>query len=390
MTEVPQRPLRLGYVIKSMVVGGSQTHLLQVLTLLDRERFEPMFFCLSAEGSLLDQVRALDIPVFAPAAARKFKGMDLASRVAALTAELRRQRPDIVHNYLLRANLVGSISARLARVPIVLCSKRGCHERRGYELVSAKIGNFLADRVAVNAAAVRDFVHANEGCPLGKMVVIPSGVDTARFKALPPGDHKQRLGVPADRTVVGVVTRMRVRKGVDEFIRAIGRLRYTRPDVHGVIVGEVELDADLQALVRSLGLDDHLSLLGRRSDMPEVLSAFDVFVLCSHDEGMSNAILEAMAMEKPVVATDVGGTGEVVRHGQTGLLVPAKDPEALAQAIEEVLARPNRMREMGRLGRRIVVDEFSAESMVRQMQALYLDLASGGVGSTERAETVRT
>jgi glycosyltransferase involved in cell wall biosynthesis len=390
MTNVIGRPLRLAYVIKSMAIGGSQTHLLQVLRLLDRERFTPLFFCLTNEGTLLDELRQLDIPMFAPAPGRGFKGMGLAGRVAALTAELRRQRPDIVHNYLLRANLVGSISARLARVPVVLCSKRGCHERRGYELVSAKVGNFLADRVTVNAAAVRDFVHANEGCPLEKMVVIPSGVDTSRFQPLPPADYKQRIGVPADRTVVGVVTRMRVRKGVDEFVRAIARLRYTRPDVHGVIVGEVDFDDELRSLVKSLGLLEHLSLLGRRADMPEVFAAFDVFVLCSHDEGMSNAILEAMAMEKPVVATDVGGTGEVVRHGHTGLLVPAKDPDALAQAIEEVLARPNRMREMGRLGRRIVVDEFSAESMVRQMQDLYFDLASGGAASAEQAETVRT
>jgi len=389
MKDVIGAPLRLAYVIKSMVVGGSQTHLLQVLRLLDRERFAPLFFCLTNEGVLLDELRRLDVPVFAPASKSAFKGLGLAARVAALTAELRRQRPDIVHNYLLRANLVGSLSARLAGVPVILCSKRGCHERRGYELVSAKIGNFLADRVTVNAAAVRDFVHANEGCPFEKMIVIPSGVDTARFRPLAPGDYKQRIGVPGDRTVVGVVTRMRVRKGVDEFIRAIGRLRYTRPDVHGVIVGEVDLDNDLKSLVASLGLGEHLSLLGRRNDMPEVLSAFDVFVLCSHDEGMSNAILEAMAMEKPVVATDVGGTGEVVRHGQTGLLVPAKDPDALAQAIEEVLARPNRMREMGRLGRRIVIDEFSAESMVRQLQDLYLGLASG-VASTEEAETVGT
>jgi glycosyltransferase involved in cell wall biosynthesis len=242
----------------------------------------------------------------------------------------------------------------------------------------------------VNASAVRDFVHANEGCPLDKMTVIPSGVDTGRFKPLPSGDFKARIGVPADHTVVGVVTRMRVRKGVDEFIRAIGKLRRTRPDVHGVIVGEVDLDSELESLVRSLDLTEHLTLLGRRNDMPEVLSAFDMFVLCSHDEGMSNAILEAMAMEKAVVATDVGGTCEVVRHGHTGLLVPAKNIDALAQAIEEVLARPNRMREMGRLGRQVVVDEFSAQSMVRQMQELYVELAFGTVTSTPTAETVRT
>jgi len=181
---------------------------------------------------------------------------------------------------------------------------------------------------------------------------------------------------------------MRVRKGVEEFIRAIGRVRETRPDVHGVIVGDVSLDEPLQALVHALHLEDHLTLLGRRGDMPEVFAAFDVFVLSSHDEGMSNAILEAMAMEKPVVATDVGGTCEVVRHGQSGLLVPPKDPEALAAAISDVLAQPARASEMGRLGRRIVEDGFSAHAMVRQMEQLYLELAAArGLAAARAAET---
>jgi glycosyltransferase involved in cell wall biosynthesis len=370
-------PLHVAYVIKAMDVGGSQTHLLQVLRLLDRRRFRPSFFCLTGTGGLLDQVRALDVPVFAPEAAGAFKGTSFVKRVGALTSQLRRQRPDIVHNYLLRANLVGSISARLARVPVVLCSKRGCHERRGFELIAAKTGNFLADRVTVNAEAVRDFVHENERCAIDKMVVIPSGVDADSFRPLAQGDYKARLGIPSGRTTVGVVTRMRVRKGVEEFMRALAIVRRSRPEVHGVIVGEVEPDVVLEQLVAELGLKDHLSLLGRRADMPEVYSAFDLFVLCSHDEGMSNAILEAMAMEKVVVATDVGGTKEVVRHGETGLLVPAKDPEALGKSIEEALGSgPLRLLEMGRRGREIVVEEFSAASMVRQMEELYSSLAA--------------
>jgi len=131
-----------------------------------------------------------------------------------------------------------------------------------------------------------------------------------------------------------------------------------------------------------------LTLLGRRSDMPEVYAAMDVFVLSSHDEGMSNAILEAMALEKPVVATDVGGTGEVVLHGQTGLLVPAKDPPALAAAIADILDQPERARAMGVLGRRVVEERFSAQSMVRQMEQLYLDLmARRGANVAEAVQT---
>jgi len=369
-------PIRIAYAIKSMEVGGSQTHLTHVLRLLDRDRFDPVLYCLTGEGVLMDQVRALGVPIVSPGVGAAFKGTGFMRRVAELSRSLRDHRVGIVHNYLLRANLVGSVSARLARVPIVLCSKRGCHERRGFELISAKIGNALADCVTVNADAVREFVHANEGCPRDKMVVIPSGVDTDRFQPLPPADFKAQIGVPADRRVVGIITRMRVRKGVEEFIRAMGETRAVHPNAHAVIVGEVALDDALTQLVSELGLGDHLTLLGRRNDIPQVLSAFDVFVLSSHDEGMSNAILEAMAMEKPVVATDVGGTGEVVQHGQSGVLVPPKDPHALAVAITDILGQPQRAAAMGGLGRRIVVDRFSARSMVRQMEHLYLQLAA--------------
>lgn len=368
-------PIRIGYVINSMIVGGSQTHLVQVMRFLDRERFAPTFYCIGGSGELLDSVRATGVEVLTPGAGKSYRGLGLPQRVWELSRSFREQRLTIVHNYLLRANFVGSLAARLARVPMVLCSKRGCHHMEGGDLLMAKVGNALADRVTANAEAVREFVHVDEGCPLEKMPVIPSGIDTDRFQPLAPGDYKQRLGLPADATVVGIVTRMRTRKGVEEFFRAIGELRRARPDVHAVIVGEVSLDDVLEGIVREMDLDGHLTLLGRRSDMPDVLSAFDLFVLSSHDEGMSNAVLEGMAMELPVVATDVGGTGEVVRHGASGMLVPAKDPAALARAIAEVLSDRDRARAMGRLGREIVVERFSAPAMVRQMEELYFEIA---------------
>jgi len=375
-----EKPIRIAYVIKSMAVGGSQTHLLHVLRLLERSRFAPSLYCLTGEGALLAPARALDVPVYAPAANARFKGAALPLRVAALARAFARERPAVVHAYLLRANLVGSLAARLAGVPVVLCSKRGCHERRGGELLSAKISNRLAHCVTVNAEAVRDFVHANEGCPREKMVVIPSGVDTDRFRPQSGTDWKARLGLPADCRVVGAVTRARTRKGVEEFVRALATVCKTFPEVRGVIVGEVSLDRGLEALVGSLGLVDRLLLLGRRSDMPEVYRAFDVFVQASYDEGMSNAVLEAMATEKPVVATAVGGTGEVVHHGHSGLLVPAKDPGALAAAIRQVLVDAERAHHMGSLGRRIVENGFSARTMVGRMEQLYLDLLVARTG----------
>jgi glycosyltransferase involved in cell wall biosynthesis len=356
-----------------MEMGGSQTHLLQVLRLLDRSAFEPVLCCLTGRGALLEKARSTGATVV-ELGMRSFRPLDIAAGAGRLARILRRERVDIVHNYLLRANVVGSIAARAAGVPAVLCSKRGCHWRSGWELLGAKLSNRLAHRVTCNADAVKEFVHENERCPKDKMVVIPSGVDTDRFEPLAGGDYKARLGLDPSRPVVGIVTRMRVRKGIEEFLRAMAMVREKRPDAEVVIVGEVSLDEELQRLVDETGLRDHLRLLGRRSDIPEVLSAFDVFVLSSHDEGMSNAILEAMSMELPVVATDVGGTGEVVRPGATGLLVPPKDPLPLAAAIEEILSDPDRGKRMGRLGREVVQERFSARAMVRQMQALYITL----------------
>lgn len=368
------RQLRIFYTVNRMDVGGSQTHLLQVLRLLERRRFEPMLCCLTGKGALLETAKATGATVIS-AGLGGLKSPAALAAVLRLARFMRRERVDVVHNYLLRANVVGTLAARLARVPVVLTSKRGCHARRGLELAGARLSNRLADCVTANADAVRTFVHDNEGCPLDKMVVIPSGIDTDRFAPLPPADYKARLGLAADRRVVGIVTRMRVRKGVEEFLRAMALVRARVPQACAVVVGEVALGEPLAGLVRELGLDDHLHLVGPRNDMPEVLSAFDLFVLSSHDEGMSNAILEAMAMERPVVATAVGGTGEVVQSGRTGLLVPPKDPAALADAMVHLLTAPGgTAAAWGAAGRAAVVERFSARAMVRQMEDLYTHL----------------
>ncbi len=367
-------PLKILYTINRMDVGGSQTHLVQVLKLLDRDLFEPVLYCLSGEGDLLEAARDTGARVVDARVRAGFKSPRIVPATLRLAKMFRSERAQIVHNYLLRANAIGSVAARIARVPIVLASKRGCHEMRGWELRGAQLGNYLSDCVTTNAEAVREFVHVDETCPLSKMVVIPSGIDTDSFRPLAGGGFKERLGLRADTPVVGIVTRMRVRKGVEEFLEAMIRVRQDHPGTQAVIVGEVELDSDLADKVSKGGMSEDLHLLGRRSDMPEVLSAFDIFVLSSHDEGMSNAILEAMAMEKPVVATDVGGTGEVVRNGDSGILVPPRVVEPLARGISEILGDSARMRQMGQLGRSIVVDGFSSRSMVRQMEALYAEL----------------
>src|SRR3990172_3210170 len=135
-------PIRIVYTIAWMDVGGSQTHLLQVLRLLDRAHFAPMLYCLTGHGALLNAARAIGLPVV-DGGMTSFRPLGAVRGLSRLARFLRRERIDVVHNYLLRANVIGSVAARLARVPVVLASKRGCHKRHGWQLAGAR----LADRL---------------------------------------------------------------------------------------------------------------------------------------------------------------------------------------------------------------------------------------------------
>ena len=148
------------------------------------------------------------------------------------------------------------------------------------------------------------------------------------------------------------------------------------PGAQAVIAGEVELDENLRDLVYRGGMASDLKLLGTRDDMPEVLAAFDVFVLSSHDEGMSNAVLEAMAMQLPVVATDVGGTGEVVRPRETGLLVPSGDLDQMTASLRLLLNDRDRARRFGKAGRARVEREFTREVMIKRTMNVYAAMLS--------------
>jgi len=367
------RPLRVAYVIRDLRFGGgTENHLMQLFQLLDRTRFDPSLYLLREHGELIDEVRALNVPVRTGHMNGSLLSPALATAIARFAQAFRRQGVDIVHTYLPRGELVGSVAGRLAGVPIVLCGKRGCHYRRGAEAVGCRIANRLATRVLANAQAVKDFVADDEACAREKIVVIENGVDAHRFAPVhDTRPYKIKLGLDPNVPAVGTITRARVRKGYEEFLRASADVRRAHPHTQVVVVGQDTVEQAPRELIASLGLSDDIHLLGLRNDIPDVLGALDVFVLSSHDEGMSNAIMEAMSVARPIVATDVGGAPEMIRHGVSGLLVPPKVVEPLAQAMQRMLDDPAGASEMGRAARHTVEARFSIEVMVSRVAALY-------------------
>lgn len=365
------------YVIASMIVGGTQTHLLQIFRFLDRDRYRPHLFCLRDDGDLIETARSLDVPVttFGMRGSLRYPGDSRG--LLRMRSALRALGPSVVHGYLLRANFFGAVAARMAGVPVIITSKRGLHEPVGAaERISVKVSNGLSHVVTGNSPAVLDFTREVENAPDLPMEMIPSGIDTARFDPAAGGSLRAELGL-GDAPVVGAAITFRARKGYRMLFEAFASVRARFADARLLIAGVDAYEPEPEALARELGILDAVVLLGRRADMPVVLASFDVFVSPSESEGMSNAILEAMAMRLPVVATAVGGTPFVIDAGRSGLLVDYPDSAALAEGVCRLLRDRDLRVAVGVAARETVVERYSAASMVRSIEGLYDRLLTG-------------
>jgi glycosyltransferase involved in cell wall biosynthesis len=361
------------YVVDHLKIGGAQTHLVQVLSRLDRDRFVPMVCALKADGELRGVLEGMGVPVFDGGLGRTLMGWGGARVLLRLAGLLRRERVDVAHSYLFHPNVLAPIAGRLAGVRAAVVSKRSLDRYPSpIRRYACRVGNALADRITVNAEAIGRFVRSEEGCRAEKMVLIPNGVSDDTLNASFDGRRKRaELGLAPDGHVVGAVSRLAWKKGIRYLLEAAPQVLESVPDASFVIAGDGPLREELEAQAGALGIRDRVVFLGSRRDGLELLSAFDVFVLPSVIEGMSNALLEAMAMGLPVVATGVGGNMEVVADGRTGFLVPPGDPDPMAAAIVKLLHAPEMGREMGAAGRRLVRENYRVDVMVRRIEGLY-------------------
>ena len=365
------------YVVDHLKFGGAQTHLVQLLSRLDRRRFSPMVCALKPHGELRATVEEMGIPVLDGGLGASLIGLGGPRVLARLVRLLREYHVDVAHAYLFHPNALTPIAARMAGVRATVVSKRSLDRYPSLlPRLAVKLGNAMADRVMINAEAIGRFVAAEEGCSRAKMVLIANGV---REDALQVSDgdgaaKRAELGLPPRVPVVGAVSRLAWKKGMRHLIDAMPRILESLPHARMVIAGDGDLRDELVAAAGSLGLRDRVLFLGSRRDTVELMAAFDVFVLPSVVEGMSNALLEAMAVGRPVVATDVGGNPEVLVDGETGLLVPPADPESLAAAVVKLLESPEMAVEMGAAGRRRVLERYRLDTMARRIEELYDDL----------------
>jgi glycosyltransferase involved in cell wall biosynthesis len=373
--------IHVAYFAPLLVTGGTQRHLQQVLGLLDPTRFRASVYTITPGGEVEDELRAAGVPLTSLALGRRLLGPRSAQSMLRAASLLRASGVHVVHGYQWRPSLVGAIVARIARVPLAFASKRSltgddARAKRAWRVIGRRV-----DTLVVNAEAIRAEAEAHGVAT--RWAVIPSGVDVARFRKSPAGpEAKASLGLDPARPVIGTVGRLEERKGHDDLLAAtrglLERANGLRPQL--LLVGDGALRSRLVAQAAAFGIADSVCFAGRITDVRVPLAAMDVFVLPSNAEGMSNALLEAMAAARPVVATAVGGTREVLDGEERGVLVPARDPDALGRALLDLLHDRERARRLGESARRWVERELSADAMVRRLEQLYAERVAARAG----------
>jgi len=376
------RRLRVAHVAESAGWAGGEVYLWELARALDRKRFGLAVIAPEA-GPLLARLEAIGVPVTVVSLGGPLVSP---SPLRDLTRRLRALRPDIVQSHGARTNFYARLACWLAGVPHHVSTIHnslwdypvGAPRRAAYLAADRLTARLSSVIVCVAQSLAADLVERSR-VPARRVVVIPNGVDLVRFDpAVADGARVRREFALGDGSVVGIIGRMTPQKSHADFLRAFALARRRAPGARALVVGEGPLRSAVEAEARALGLASACGFAGVRDDIPDCLAAMSVVALSSVSEGLPFVVLEALAMARPLVATAVNGVTEVVEHGVNGLLVPPRQPAALADALGALLGDPVRASALGTAGRKTVEARFSLATMIARVSDLYERLAAGG------------
>jgi glycosyltransferase involved in cell wall biosynthesis len=387
-------PIRILRIFSRLNIGGPSRHVILLTAGLNDDRFRSTLIVgreSSVEGSMYAEALAHGVqPLVVPELRRNIH--PLADLIAGwkLYRIITRWRPHIVHTHASKAGALGRLAAVAARVPVIVHTFHG-HTFHSYfhplvtrifRFVEARLARRTTKIVAVSESVKRDLVRygiAEEE----QIAVIPLGLELDRFREASRfrGTLRQELGLAEQTSVICSVGRLVAVKNHELLLQAMKDILGPIPHAVVVIVGDGELRKELEQRAASLGLAGRVFFLGWRNDLERIYADADVVVNHSLNEGTPVALIEAMAAARPVVATSVGGNGDVVRTGETGWLVPPNDPPALARTIVYVLTHEEEAAHIAQAARRFVLSQFAAERLITRMKTFYLSLLDESPGT---------
>ncbi len=368
-------PLKVIHLVEDLKIGGAERVIADTALGLDRKKYEASVWCVTRGGETATELSEKGIEV-------KILGISNYHNPLStfkMTRLLKAAKPDIVHTHGYFASVIGRLAAKRAGTPVILAHVHSTYweYKKRHIMIERRLSRFT-QKIICCSKAVENFVQNTEKITDNKTIVIYNGVDEERFYPLQsPASIRAEFGLDEEAAVVGTVSSLTPHKGHEYLIQAASLVLDTLPPVKFLIVGDGPLRKRLEEQAKELNIHSSVIFTGKRKDIPEILSLLDVFVLPSHTrEGLGIAIIEAMAAERPVVATDIGGIPEVVDDGETGVLVPPEDTEALSKAIITLLQDPPRAKTMGEKGRTRIKEMFTTTKMLSEIEHVYQSLTS--------------
>jgi glycosyltransferase involved in cell wall biosynthesis len=365
------------FVVPNLFCGGAERHLTTLLPRMDPARFTPSVICIGEEGELFSTLPAAGIE----AVALLLRKRQAVRALIELVTMMRRTRPDVVVVQGYNAETLGRIAARIAGVKHTVnwVHNIGAVEPRGTvrRTVDRALTRWTSGYFGV-AEAQRRYLVDELGHPDDKIRIIYNGVDPAQFSTSADRGVRAEFGFADDDPVVGIVARFRPEKDHVNLLRAARTVVDELPRARFLIIGDGPTLPQVEALCTELQLTPNVHFAGLRDDVPRLLQTIDVFVLSSATvECFPIALLEAMACARPAVCTAIGGIPEMINDGETGYLVPPKDPQELAAGLVRLLRDPQTARRMGRAARARVEAEFTLDRSVAAAQQAIEDVVSG-------------
>jgi glycosyltransferase involved in cell wall biosynthesis len=371
--------LSMVHVITGVTMGGAEMMLFRLLARCDRSRFSPAVLSLLVPGAVGERISAMDVPLLTLGMRQE---RPLSRAMLRLIPIARSLRPSLLQGWMYHGNLAASACALLSgrRLPVIWNVRHSVHDlrcenrlTRGFIRLGAALS--ASTRAIIYNSRLSASQHEALSYEPDRTVVIPNGFDCQLFRPRPEMAQRlrQEAGIAPDRVVIGMVARYHPQKDPFTLIKATALLARRGIDVHVLIIG-TDFDAGNAPVVHAIaqaGLAGRISLLGERHDIPDLVAGLDIATLPSAwGEGFPNVLGEAMACGVPCVTTDIGDSAWIV--GRTGIVVPPRDPEALADALARLVALgPDERRQLGAAARARVIEHFEVDDIVGRYEALY-------------------
>ncbi len=361
------------FVITGLNYGGAETQLVQIATALAKRKYAVHVVSMIKPQAYLEELHEQGINYTSLDMTRGIPDPRVVVRLVAL---LKYWQPKIVHSHMVHANLLARLARLLYRVPVLICTAHNINEGGRWREIAYRLTDPLADLTTnVSRAAVDRYIRVG-ATPKDKIIFMPNGVDTARFRPNRAARLRLReeLGI-GDGFAWLAVGRFEEAKDYPNMLRAFNMVAEEQVDAVLLLAGQGYLLEETKKLACDLGLKDRVRFLGVRRDVPELMNAANAYVMSSAWEGLPMVLLEAGACGLPIVATDVGGNGEVVLNGESGYIVPPRDVKALAAAMSKMMALSETERAaLGQAGRAHIEANYSLDRVVDQWERLYEEL----------------